>query len=136
MIYDQNGYRIKLLQNLLNAIAGVYNLAREQGIHTVRFLNSTKGKKNVTVQTVKNVLEGYEYGGVQRVGTELERKILARSVLGTEMEKPMLVIVITDQSVRPLYPSRLLRNTADLNSPPGRRRVSQRLGIRAQELYL
>lgn len=100
MVYDQKGARIKTLQKILNAIAEIYNLARDRGILTVRFLNATKGKKNVTVQTVKTVIKGHDYGGVTRIGTELKKKILDKFVLGIEMKKPLLVMVITDGEVR------------------------------------
>lgn len=120
MLFDQMGYRITLLQKLLNEITGVYNLARERGIPNVEFLNETNGKKNVTTQNVKTVVEGHDYGGTQRVGTELKRKILDRFVLGTNMKKPMLVIVITDRAVRLLNPSRSLYMT-NPNPPPSPR---------------
>ncbi|KAL0639094.1 hypothetical protein Q9L58_001777 [Maublancomyces gigas] len=96
MVYDQKGARIKTLQKILNAIADIYNLAREQGILTVRFLNATKGKKNVTAKTVKTVIKGHDYGGVTRIGTELKKKILDKFVLGVDMKKPLLIMVITD----------------------------------------
>lgn len=105
MVYDQKGARIKTLQKILNAIADIYNLARDRGIMTVRFLNATKGKKNVTAQTVKTVIKGHDYGGVTRIGTELKKKILDKFVLGIEMKKPLLIMVITDGAVRdtPLF---------------------------------
>lgn len=100
MVYDQKGARIKTLQKILNAIADIYNLARKQGILTVRFLNASKGKKNVTAQTVKTVIKGHDYGGVTRIGTELKKKILDKFVLGVDMKKPLLIMVITDGAVR------------------------------------
>lgn len=105
MKFEQNGNRIKLLQKLLEAITGVYNLATGQGILSVQFLNATKGKKNVIVQNVQTLVEGHDYGGMQRVGTELKQKIIDKFVLETDMKKPLLVIVITDQVVRLLNPS-------------------------------
>lgn len=132
MIYDQGGERIKILQRLLNAIASVYSLARENGILTARFLNAPQGKKNITPRTVKTVMKGHDYAGITRVGTELKRKILDRFVLGVEMKKPLLVIVIADQSVRSLNHSRSLLKTADPNPSLGRGRKSQSLGICAQ----
>lgn len=104
MVYDQKGARIKTLQKILNAIADIYNLARDRGIMTVRFLNATKGKKNVTAQTVKTVIKGHDYGGVTRIGTELKKKILDKFVLGIEMKKPLLIMVITDGAVRDTPP--------------------------------
>lgn len=101
MVYDQKGARIVTLQKILNSITGIYNLAREQGIMTVRFLNATKGKRNVTTKTVKTVIKGHDYGGITRIGTELKKKILDKFVLGMEMKKPLLIMVITDGGVRP-----------------------------------
>lgn len=100
MVYAQNGERIKTLQEILNNIADIYGLAKDTGISTVRFLNAAKGKKNVTAKTVKTVIKGHDYGGVTRIGTELRKKILDRFVLGKEMKKPLLVLVITDGAVR------------------------------------
>lgn len=102
MIYDQGGERIRILQGLLTAIASIYTLARERGVMSARFLNAPKGKKNVTTQTVKTVIEGHDYAGVTRVGTGLKKKILDEYVLGREMKAPLLVIFIGDQPVRSL----------------------------------
>lgn len=132
MKYDQGGKRIKILQRLLNAIASVYSLAREKGILTARFLNASQGKKNITARAVKTVVNGHEYGGVTRVGTELKKKILDEFVLGVEMKKPLLVIVIADQPVRSLNHSRSLCKTADPNPSPGRGRELQSLERCAQ----
>lgn len=100
MVYDQKGARIETLQKILNSITSIYNLAREQGIMTVRFLNAAKGKRNVTTKTVKTVIKGHDYGGITRIGTELKKKILDKFVLGMEMKKPLLIMVITDGGVR------------------------------------
>lgn len=133
MVDDQGGQRIKILQRLLNAIASVYNLARERGISTVRFFNALQGKKNITAQTVKTVIKGHQYGGDTRVGTELERKIIDKFVIGIEMKKPLLVIVITDQAVGSLNDSRSLRKTEPEPSL-GRGRIYQSLRRCAREL--
>lgn len=119
MVYDQKGARIKTLQKILNAIADIYNLARDRGIMTVRFLNATKGKKNVTAQTVKTVIKGHDYGGVTRIGTELKKKILDKFVLGIEMKKPLLIMVITDGAVRyPIPPYTWTRVESLISSRP------------------
>lgn len=99
MLSGQGGQRIMILQHLLDAIAGVYNLARERGILTAQFFNTAQGKKNITTQTVKTVIKGHHYGSATRIGTELKTKILDKFVIGVEMKKPLLVIVITDQAV-------------------------------------
>lgn len=114
MKYDEGGVRIKTLQKILNNIADVYGLARENGIVTVRFINAPQGKKNVTPKTVRNVIKNHNYGGVTRIGTELKKKIIDKFV-SENMEKPLLIMVITDGAVRPpkYYPFFLsaLRNS-------------------------
>lgn len=102
MLYDQDSERIEILQRLLNAIASVYNLAREKGILAARFLNESKDKKNITAQTIKTIINEDDCGGITRIGTELKRKIIDKFVIGVEMKKPLLVIVIVDQAVRSL----------------------------------
>lgn len=99
MVCHQRGDRIKQLQRLLNTIASVYSLAREQGIVSVRFLNAPKGKKNVNDETVKTVLKDHDYLGITRVGTGLKEQIVDKFVRQSEMSKPLLVIVITDNPV-------------------------------------
>lgn len=103
MEYDEDGDRILTLERILNAIASVYGLARDQGILRIRFLNAPKGKKNVTAKTVKTVLRDHDYGGVPKIGTELKRRILDKWVLGVNMPKPLLVIVITDTEVGSIF---------------------------------
>lgn len=128
MVYDQKGARIKTLQKILNAIAEIYNLARDRGILTVRFLNASKGKKNVTAQTVKTVIKGHDYGGVTRIGTELKKKILDKFVLGIDMKKPLLVMVITDGAVRLSFFVPQTRAESLISSRPrGKARISWNL---------
>lgn len=105
MLYDQSGERIHILQRLLDAIASVYSLASESGVMTARFINTAQAKKNITAQTVKSVISGHDYGGITRVGSELKRKIID-NLVSQEMKKPLLVIIIGDQAVKP--PSTLL----------------------------
>lgn len=104
MVYDDEGRRIDILHRLLDAIARVYDLAREKGILTTRFLNARVGSNDVTAPTVNKMITGHEYGGVVRVGTGLRGKILDKFVLGIEMKKPLLMIVIADQAVISRHP--------------------------------
>lgn len=103
MEYDQSGERIEQLQRVLNAIAGVYSLARDQGIPTILFLNSTESEQNVTAETVQTILRDHDYEGSTRIGTELKKRVLDKFVLGANMIKPLLVIVITDSKVGSLF---------------------------------
>lgn len=98
IVYDQKGIRIKQLQIVMNNFARVYDLARDNGIVSVRFLNTAMGKKNIKRKMVKSCIEGHTYGGVTRVGNELKNKILDKFV-SEDMKKPLLAIVITDGRV-------------------------------------
>lgn len=99
MEYNEGGGRKKTLKQTLQQIANVYGLARIEGIQSVRFLNTPRGRKNVTSTAVGPTLDNHNYGGVTRIGNELKKKILDKFI-SAEMGRPLLVIVITDGSVR------------------------------------
>lgn len=86
------------LQKIISCISSVYGLARDEGVITVQFLNSHKGKENVTAKNANAVLKGHVFNGVAKVGIELESKILGKLVF-RGMEKPLLIIVLTSGNV-------------------------------------
>lgn len=101
MHYDQDGQRKVTLEKTLKTIASVYTHARPEGLYAVRFINSNTGKRNVRKGHVRNILKNHPWRGATRIGTQLERKILNDFVYtGTDMKRPLLVMIITDGAVR------------------------------------
>jgi hypothetical protein len=104
---DGPGVRVGTLEKTLHAIADIYIHARPDGILSVRFLNDNKGRKNVKPESVYTIIKNHTCRGVTRIGTELERKILDHFVYEPKimlrelkaMEKPLLVMIITDGTV-------------------------------------
>lgn len=98
---EQGGSRIETLKATLGAITSVYDLANPQGILSVRFLNTSKGRRNVNEEKAKTLLDDHVYRGVTRIGTELERKILNRFIWNPKdpPKKPLLVMIVTDGAV-------------------------------------
>ena len=110
MEYAEGGLRKEKLRDVLNAVAEIYGLAREQGIVSVRSLNGPRGRKDVTLNKVADVHNKIVYGGVTMIGTQLQNKILNPFVLSkTRMEKPLLTIIITDGNVCSPYSLRNMR---------------------------
>lgn len=101
MEYDDGGARIAQLKRILKLIASVYCLVRDRGILSIQFIGAPMGKTNVTTDTVESVLTGHDYGGVARIGTGLKKKILDKFISGpgVVIERPLLVIVVTDSPV-------------------------------------
>jgi hypothetical protein len=98
MAVAQDGKRPEHLQKVLTEVSDIYSLARQQGINSVRFLNTKQGKKDVTPDRVAEVLK-VRYYGLTKIGTNLQKKILEPFVLNKKMEKPLLIMVITDGDV-------------------------------------
>lgn len=91
-----------ILTNTLNEICKIYSLANETGIKAIRYLNNRKGKKDVKVEDVGEVVRRCAHTGVTRIGTELHNRVLSSFVLGpgVTMSKPLLVMIVTDGTVR------------------------------------
>ena len=104
MVSEENGERKKALTSTLLSIAKVYQLARVKGISSIRFINYTNRKINITSKNVKPLLKKHKFEGLTRLGTELKAKVLDELVTDDyDMKKPVLVITITDGDVR-IYP--------------------------------
>lgn len=99
MVYEENGQRIKTVKRTINEIATIYDLARPQGIRSIKFFNAPQGKKNVNRKTCNTSLRGHNFGGLTRVGTVLQKSILDKFVFGEQMKKPLLIMTVTDGEV-------------------------------------
>lgn len=98
MKYENDGSRIKDLQQLLNAIVEIYTPCRDQGILSVRFTNCRMGKRNVGTETLETVMRRCNHGGLAKIGTGLKKKVLDRFTR-KGMKKPLLVMVVMDGKV-------------------------------------
>ena len=95
---EERGNRIKALESALFLIAEVYTLARSDGILAIDFLNDSTEEMDVRTDIVAEIINEHNFSGWTRIGTELKRKVLDYFV-ETDMEKPLLVITITDGGV-------------------------------------
>ncbi|KAF8533703.1 hypothetical protein BDD12DRAFT_913926 [Trichophaea hybrida] len=97
---EEEERRIGTLVRVLQGVCEVYGHANPTGVVSVKFLNFPKGRKNVTSSKLK-FMDSHRWGGVTRIGSELKRKILDSFVYSRErkMEKPLLVITITDGEI-------------------------------------
>lgn len=94
--------KMEALRGTLKLICGIYSHINANGIKSVRYINNRRGKAKVTTEKVDAVIEGCARAGMSRVGAELRRKVLQQFVFkdGVVMTKPLLVIVISDGTVR------------------------------------
>jgi hypothetical protein len=107
MRLEEGGERIKTLKKVLKEVAAIYENARDEGILSIKFLNASQGKKDVTTPKLNaepGPLSHIRWSGITKIGTQLENRILKNFVYGKKMTKPLLVMIITDGDV-----SRLLR---------------------------
>jgi len=99
MRIKEDGTRIETLVNVLRHICSIYDLANPNGLTSVRFLNGMQGIRNFTANKVDRLRE-HRWNGVTKIGTELKQKIIDPFVSSAkEMNKPLLVMVITDGEV-------------------------------------
>lgn len=96
MNYAEGGDRKKTLKKTLEQITKIYDQANGTGILSVRFINNTKGRKNVTHAKVDSLLDDRKYEGGTMIGTALEKRVIQPFVLTKKMVKPLLVMTITD----------------------------------------
>lgn len=96
---EQNGERIKTFKKTMLEITSVYDLANSRGIRSVRFINSKTAFKNIKRGNLRKHFANLKYDGMTRIGTALKDKVLANYVWAGPMEKPLLVMIITDGEV-------------------------------------
>lgn len=100
MIFEEGGERIQDLKLILAKVAEVATLFDDDGI-VVRFMNSqTQGNGIHTAQEANNLINQVNFTGMTPLGSRLEERVirpfLAAGVQGRNLEKPILVITITD----------------------------------------
>ena len=97
----EGGARVETLNETLRATSAVYSLARTEGIKAIRLLNNSAIYSNVTPNRIASLMENIVFEGLTSIGTKLRDKVLVNYVT-PNMEKPLLVIVLTDAEVRHL----------------------------------
>lgn len=109
MQFDEGGTRIDDLKLILTRVVSVGTLFDEDGI-SVRFMNDQQAPKppfgareldNIRAeQQIEQIFTKVSFNGLTPLGTQLSAKVLEPLVLGkarrNALEKPILVIVITD----------------------------------------
>jgi len=93
---EQKGERIETLKRTIQEITSVYDLANEDGITSIKFLNAKGGIRKVKNKNWKKHFKDREYTSVTRIGSALSTKVLDRFVWAEKMTKPLLVMTITD----------------------------------------
>ena len=70
-------------------------MANESGILAMRFVNGKRGKRNWTGRS-QEYLDGHNYSGKAKIGTQLKKRILDEFVIGnSNQSKPLLVLIVT-----------------------------------------
>lgn len=100
MIFEEGGERIADLKLILAKVAEVATLFDDDGI-VVRFMNSrTEGNGIRNAHEANNLIGQVNFTGMTPLGSRLEERVirpfLASGVQGRNLEKPILVITITD----------------------------------------
>ncbi|KAK9802942.1 hypothetical protein WJX72_002270 [[Myrmecia] bisecta] len=100
MVFEENGERIQDLKMILGKVAEVATLFDDDGI-LIRFMNSNVQGNGIRDATSANTLVGQvNFNGLTPLGLKLNEKVvqpfLAAGVQQRNLQKPILVIVITD----------------------------------------
>lgn len=99
MILDEEFQKKKTLVALMKLISKIYPAINESEAHNVRFLN-TREPEREEGQNWDDYLEGHEFGGLTRVGTQLQRQILDNPEINkTSLGRPLRVLIFTDGAV-------------------------------------
>lgn len=99
MADEEEGKRIDTLKATMEQITTVYGLAKPEGLLSVRFINATKGFKNIDRQRVDHVMKDRTFWGTTRIGGAMKKKIIDNFVFKNKLKKPLLIMVITDGDV-------------------------------------
>lgn len=116
MVFEQGGERKKALKKVLYFLADLYGAVSNdmRGIKAIRFLNGTDdlGANHLRRKIeIDKVIDCHEFEGLTCIGAGLMRKILKPFVFmdepwvkGTlrklrQMERPLLIMIITDGEV-------------------------------------
>lgn len=116
MEFEQGGERKKALKKVLHFLADLYSAVSDdmRGIKAIRFLNGTDDLTADHLRSkdeIDKVIDCHEFEGLTCIGAGLMRKVLKPFVFADEpwirgtprrlrrMERPLLVMVITDGEV-------------------------------------
>ena len=117
MVFLGGGRRTEILKRVLHFLARLYGALSNgrRGIKALRFFNNTAKHRADYLQDktdIDNLIESHEFNGLTRIGAGLIRRILKPFVFEDDpswvkgkprklqqMERPLLVMVITDGAV-------------------------------------
>jgi hypothetical protein len=86
------------MTTILDEVAKIYEMAKSDGIMSIRFLNTRQGLQNVTSERVKELAFKTKHNGVTNMASRLEKKILEPYLYKERQPpfKPLLIMIITD----------------------------------------
>lgn len=100
---EPNELRIKILRQVIAVIAKVYSGSQANGqIKAIRFLNNGGGVIDITGADAVTAIDSRGFGkydDITRIGTEQEN-LVNEFVVPAAMNRPLLIMVITDGDVR------------------------------------
>lgn len=102
---EEGGERIPTLQKAVKIIAQMYSLVAEpgRGILAIRWFNSREGPNMVTEEAANTLVSSHHYGALTRIGSALKSKVLTPFLYNATLEKPLLVMIVTDGEVSLLH---------------------------------
>jgi hypothetical protein len=100
MVFEEGGERINDLKLILGRVAEVATLFDDDGI-IIRFMNcNVEGNGIRDTVSAANLVQQVQFNGLTPLGTQLDAKVIrpfvAQGVQAQNLQKPILVIVITD----------------------------------------
>jgi len=100
MVFEENGERIQDLKVILGRVAEVATMFDDDGI-IIRFMNcGVEGNGIRDTTSASNLVSQVQFNGLTPLGTNLNSKViqpfLANAVQSRTLQKPILVIIITD----------------------------------------
>jgi len=121
MEFEESGRRKVGIKRVLSAITEVYGAVsgKMRGVRAIRFLNGNHDLRAGNIQTreqIDELIDNHVFEGLKRLGTGLMQKILKPFVFDEtvkwdkaskqprklkKLERPLLIMVITDGAVRP-----------------------------------
>ena len=121
MEFEESGKRKDAIKHVLKIIADIYGAVsnKKRGIWAIRFLNGSDDLQADNIKTreqIDELIDNHSFEGLTRIGTSLMQKILKRFVFDDtvkwdkaskqprklkKLERPLLIMVITDGAVRP-----------------------------------
>lgn len=102
---------LKLLKGVLSLVLEICSLAREGGVRAIRYAESNVEKDDVKEGDMEGIISGFANGGGTYVDAAFVNKVSEPFIVGSRkngriaiIERPILVMIITDSIVRFKFP--------------------------------